>query len=335
MFSITFYFLSLFFYLYSIKSISSMDRRKFITISAASSAVLAAPFKIATVSKPEKRYQNGASPWPICLDTATIRTASSLREKVSIAAKAGYDAIEPWDNELEQFEAEGGNLKDLGKEIADLGLFVPSVIGLWNALPPTQELFDESLKDTRRRMRMAADIGSQHIQTIPNTVGDPYDPKWVAARYRDLIEIAKNDYNLEAALVFVKYFPLKTLGQAMAIALDADHPGAMVIPDTYHMYISEGGFNGLPLVSGKSFAIFQFSDAPATPALNQLDDSHRVYPGDGILPLAKILQDLKAIGFDKCVSLELYNPEYWKQDLQQVAETGLRKTLSVIREAGV
>jgi Xylose isomerase-like TIM barrel. len=312
-----------------------MNRRQFIAAGAASSAVLASPLKFEAGSQPEKRYQNGVSPWPICLDTATIRPASSLREKVTIAAKAGYDAIEPWDSELEKFEAEGGNLKDLGKEIKDLGLFVPSVIGLWNALPPTKELFEDSLKDTRNRMRMAADIGSQHIQTIPNTVGDPYDPKWVAARYRDIIEMAKNDYNLEAALVFVKYFPLKTLGQAMAIALDANHRGALVIPDTYHMYISEGGFDGLPLISGKSMAIFQFSDAPASPAIDQLEDKHRVYPGDGVLPLVKVLQDLKAISFDKCISLELYNPEYWKQDLQQVANTGLRKTLSVIREAGV
>ncbi|WP_353127528.1 sugar phosphate isomerase/epimerase family protein [Parapedobacter pyrenivorans] len=311
-----------------------MDRRKFISLGAASSALLVSPHIQHTNTATQKRYQKGKSPWPICLDTATIRPAS-LRDKITIAAKAGYDAIEPWDSELEKFEAEGGNLKDLGKEIRDLGLFVPSVIGLWNALPPTQALFDESLKDTRRRMRMAADIGSQHIQTIPNTVGDHYEQQWVANRYRDLIELAKNDYNLEAALVFVKYFPLKTLGQAMAVAIDANHPGALVIPDTYHMHISEGGFEGLSLISGKSIAIFQFSDAPATPTIEKLEDSHRVYPGDGILPLTKVLQDLKAIGFEKCISLELYNPEYWKQDLQQVAETGLRKTLAVISEAGV
>ncbi|MFC3197346.1 sugar phosphate isomerase/epimerase family protein [Parapedobacter deserti] len=311
-----------------------MDRRKFIALGAASGALLMSPLDSVARDVQKKRYQQGASPWPICLDTATIRPAS-LREKVKIAAKAGYDAIEPWDSELEQFEGEGGNLKDLGKEIQDLGLFVPSVIGLWNALPPTAALFEKSLPDTRRRMRMAADIGSQHIQTIPNTIGEHYEQRWVAARYRDIIELAKNDFNLQAALVFVKYFPLKTLGQAMAVALDANHPNALVIPDTYHMHISEGGFEGLSLINGKSIAIFQFADAPATPTVDQLDDSHRVYPGDGVLPLAKALQDLKAIGFDKCVSLELYNPEYWKQDLQQVAETGLRKTLAVIREAGV
>lgn len=311
-----------------------MDRRKFIALGAASGTLLVGQPAHAAQKITEKRYQGGVSPWPICLDTATIRPAS-LQEKVRIAAKAGYDAIEPWDGELEQFEKEGGNLKDLGKEIRDLGLFVPSVIGLWNALPPTAELFEASLPDTRRRMRMAADIGSQHIQTIPNTVGDNYQQQWVAARYRDIVELARQDYNLEAALVFVKFFPLKTLGQAMAVALDANHPGARIIPDSYHMYISEGGFEGLPLINGRSIAIFQFADAPATPAVQQLEDSHRVYPGDGILPLARVLQDLKAIGFEKCLSLELYNPGYWKLNLQEVAETGLRKTLAVIREAGV
>lgn len=316
-----------------------MKRRNFIGLGtaagiAAGSASLFS-FKEKNVSqKKEKRYQKGVSPWPICLDTATIRPAS-LTDKVKIAAKAGFDAIEPWDSELAEYEKNGGNLKALGKQIKDLGLFVPSVIGLWNALPPTRELFDASLKDTRRRMRMASDIGAQHIQTIPNTVGENFDRKWVADRYRDIIEIGLKEYNIQPALVFVKFFPLKTLGQAAGIALDANHPKAMVIPDVYHMYISEGGFEGIRLMKGDAFAIFQFNDAPAAPALAQLEDKHRVYPGDGILPLPSILKDLKGTGFKGCVSLEMYNPEYWKQDLQKVAETGLRKTLEVIAKAGV
>lgn len=284
--------------------------------------------------QPERRYQNGQSPWPICLDTATIRPAS-LREKVTIAARAGYDAIEPWDRELEEFEKNGGSLKDLGREIKDLGLFVPSVIGLWNALPPSKSGFDESMKDTRNRMRMASEIGSEHVQTIPNTVGDNYDHKYVAQRYRDLIEIGINEYGINPALVFVKFFPLKTMGQAVGVALDANHPNAKIIPDTYHMYISEGGFEGLKFIKGEMIAIFQFADVPASPALSELKDEHRVYPGDGILPLPGILKTLKTTGFKGCVSLELYNPTYWEQDLQQVAETGLRKTIEVIQKAGV
>jgi hypothetical protein len=65
----------------------------------------------------------------------------------------------------------------------------------------------------------------------------------------------------------------------------------------------------------------------------QLKDEHRVFPGDGILPLADILRDLLAIGYAGCISLELYNPEYWKRDLEGVAREGREKTLKVITQA--
>ena len=282
----------------------------------------------------EKRYQHGASPWPISLDTATIRPAS-LIDKVNIAAEAGYDGLEPWDGELEEFEKNGGNLKELGLEIKKLGLKVPSVIGAWNAIPDTMDLFIKSLPETRRRMRMAHDIGAEHIQTIPDQLSENYNQKWVADRYRDIIEIGLKEYNIKPALVFVKYFTIKTLGQAVGIAMDANHPLAKVIPDVYHMYISGGGFEGLKLLKGDAIAIFQFNDAPSTPDFKDLGDEHRVYPGDGILPLDSIFTDLKATGYRGFISLEMYNPNYYKEDLFTVAKTGLKKTLEVLKKAGV
>jgi sugar phosphate isomerase/epimerase len=316
-----------------------MKRRNFIGLSS-TIGLMAGILPTAAIAETKqleqngKRYQNGASPWPICLDTATIRPAS-LKEKVSIAAEAGYDGIEPWDSELEEFEKNGGNLKVLGAEIKKLGLKVPSVIGLWNAIPGTMPEFELSLKETRRRMRMAHDIGAEHIQTIPNTLPENYNQKWVADRYRDIIEIGMKEFNIKPALVFVKYFTIKTLGQAFGIAMDANHPNALVIPDVYHMYISGGGFEGLKMLKGDAIAIFQFNDAPNTPAFKDLKDEHRVYPGDGILPLTSIFKDLKATGYKGFISLEMYNPNYYKEDLLQVAKTGLRKTLEVLKKAGV
>jgi 2-keto-myo-inositol isomerase len=316
-----------------------MKRRNFIGLSS-TLGLMAGVFPNVVIAKskalvePPKRYQNGLSPWPICLDTATIRPAT-LEDKIKIAAEAGFDGIEPWDNELEAYEKNGGNLKTLGAEIKKLGLKVPSVIGLWNAIPATMPEFQESLKETRRRMRMAHDIGAEHIQTIPNTLPENYNQKWVADRYRDIIEIGLKEFNIKPALVFVKYFTIKTLGQAVGVAMDANHPNAMVIPDVYHMYISDGGFEGLKMLKGDAIAIFQFNDAPDTPAFKDLKDEHRVYPGDGILPLTSIFKDLKAIGYKGFISLEMYNPNYYKQDLLQVAKTGLRKTLEVLKKAGV
>lgn len=314
-----------------------MKRRDFITTSVLSGAALTRCTPILSGQQKTKsdRYQNGISPWPICLDFATIRPAKGLKEKVDIAVAAGYDAVEPWDGDLEEYEKSGGDLKEMGKYIRDKGLFVPSMIGLWGSLPENESAFQESLPATRNRMRMASEIGCEHVQTIPNKVGENFDRRFVADCYRRLIEIGIKEYHVKPALVFVEMFPLKTMGQALGIASGADHPEARIIPDVFHMYISGGGFEGLKLLQGNAMAIFQFNDAPKDMAMEDMRDKDRVFPGDGILPLPEILQDLKATGFKGCVSLELYNPEYYKQDLSKVAKTGLAKTLEVIEKAGV
>ena len=324
------------------KNLSRRDLLKSTALGGVASATLAATAGCATNRAESKqatsnRYQNARSPWPICLDFATIRPSSTMK-KVRIAAAAGYDAIEPWEGDLHKFEQGGGNLKDLGKRIKDLGLFVPSVIGLWGAIPATRGAFDKSLVDTRRRMRQAADVGAKHIQVVPQPkrAWEDFDPKWAADRYRELIEIGLNDYGISPALVFVEFLPgVKRMGQAAAIAIDADHPQAKIIPDVFHMLIGGSGFNGLKHMNGDFFAIFQFNDAPKGMDVADMKDKDRVYPGDGILPLPQILKDLKATGYTGCVSLELYNPSYWEQDHLEVAKKGLEKTLKVIEQAGV
>ena len=194
---------------------------------------------------PADSWQDGRSPWPICLDTATIRPVP-LEEKIRIAAKAGFDAIEPWEGELREYEAGGGNLEELGRRIRDAGLFVPSVIGLWNAIPPTEEAWTEQLPETRDRMRMVSAIGSEFVQVIPqpNRPWQEFDLAWASAKYRKLLEIGLKDYNLNPAMVFVEFLPgAARMGQAAAIALDADHPKAKIIPDVFHMHIGDSGFS--------------------------------------------------------------------------------------------
>ncbi|MCH2160733.1 MAG: sugar phosphate isomerase/epimerase [Phycisphaerales bacterium] len=282
-----------------------------------------------------RRWQKGRSPWPLCMDTATIRP-TSLEDKVRIAAEAGFDAIEPWEGELRDYEAGGGDLKDLGRKIKDAGLFVPSVIGLWNAIPPTEEEWKKQLPESRDRMRMVSAIGSEFVQVIPQPrrPWQEFDLAWASAKYRELLEIGLEEYNLNPAMVFVEFLPgAARMGQAAAIALDADHPKAKIIPDAFHMYIGDSGFSGLRLIQGEFIAIFQFNDAPAQPAKPDLEDKHRVFPGDGILPLVQCLKDLEAIDYRRCISLELYNPEYWTRDPLDVAKEGRDKTLKVIQQA--
>ncbi len=58
-----------------------------------------------------------------------------------------------------------------------------------------------------------------------------------------------------------------------------------------------------------------------------------MFPGDGILPLERCLRDLRDIGYRRCISLELYNPHYWKRDPREIARIGLEKTVATVERA--
>ena len=305
-----------------------IGRRSFLHLGAAGATVAAAAAPV-----PAKKYQKGVSPWPICLNTSTIRP-TPFEDKIRVAAEAGYDGIEPWVSELEEYEKGGGDLKELGKKIADMGLFVPNVIGLWGCMPAAEEEFEKSLDATRNRMRMAAAVGSQHVAAIPAPDRADFDLKRGAEMYKRLLNIGRDEYGIIVAFEFVGFLKgVHRIGQASAIALDADDPDACLIADTFHLYRGGSGFGGVRHLDAGFIADFHWNDVPAEPAREEQKDEHRIYPGDGILPLQGVMKDLAGIGYAGPLSLEMFNRAQWEQDPKVVAETALRKTCGLIGPA--
>jgi len=269
----------------------------------------------------------------VTLNSSTIRPAK-LEDKVRIAAEAGYDGIELWDNELEEHEEAGGSLEDLRKRVEDRGLFVPNIIGLWDAMPQDPDAWPASLEASKRRMDRAVRVGSQHIAAIPAPDRPDFDVLWAAGRYRELIE-AGESIGVTVAVEFVGFLQgIHTLGQAVAIALESHHAKACIVADTFHLYRGGSMFGGIERLQGSIFAAFHFNDAPADPPQFEQGDEHRVYPGDGILPLVQLVRDLREIGFPGPLSLELFSRALWEKDPFEVARVGREKIASILDEAG-
>ncbi len=313
-----------------------LSRRGFMKTTTTAGAALGAGLAATPLTASAKtnfKYQNGLSPWPLSMNTSTIRPAS-LRDKIKVTAEAGWDAIEPWINDLNEFEEGGGDLKALGREIKDRGLFVPNIIGLWNCLPATQEAWDASLEATRKRMRQSADVGSRFVAAIPSPDRADFDLKWGADRYRELLRIGREDYNITVAFEFIGFFKgVHRFGQACAVAVDANDDDACIIADTFHFWRGKTGFHGLKKVNGDIIANFHWNDIAENTPEEGTGDTSRIYPGDGILPLEQILRDLKSINYTRTLSLELFNREHWKMDPKVVSETGLRKMQECIARA--
>jgi 2-keto-myo-inositol isomerase len=80
--------------------------------------------------------------------------------------------------------------------------------------------------------------------------------------------------------------------------------------------------------------VFHMNDYPANPPRESIGDADRVYPGDGVAPLAEILRTMREVGFDGHLSIELFNETYWKQDPNEVARTALKKMQAAVSKAG-
>src|SRR5438876_8234494 len=107
-------------------------------------------------------------PFGYCLNTSTIDGQKlSILEKVEIAAKAGYQAIEPWIRELDQHVKAGGNLKDLGKRIRDSGLTVPSAIGFAEWIVDDETKRKKGVEEVKRNMDMVRQIGGKRLAAPP------------------------------------------------------------------------------------------------------------------------------------------------------------------------
>jgi sugar phosphate isomerase/epimerase len=126
---------------------------------------------------------------------------------------------------------------------------------------------------------------------------------------------------------------LSKLGETMFVATESKHPKACVLLDVYHLHKGGSGFVGLRLLNGGAMNCFHMNDYPATPPRETIRDADRVYPGDGVAPLTQILKDLLATGFRGTLSLELFNPTYWKDDATNVARTGLMKMKEAVAKA--
>lgn len=155
----------------------------------------------------------------------------------------------------------------------------------------------------------------------------------VAERYRKLLELGDEMGVVPEVEVWGHSQTLGHLGEAVFVAVESGHPKACLLPDVYHIFKGGSDFAGLKLLSGSAIHVFHVNDYPAQPVRAEQTDAHRVYPGDGVAPLSQIFRDLHASGFNGYLSLELFNRDYWQQDPEVVAKTGLEKTRAAVRKA--
>jgi sugar phosphate isomerase/epimerase len=267
-------------------------------------------------------------PFGYCLNTSTIRGQNlPVEEEAKLAAKAGYTGFEPWIRELDDYVKRGKSLKDLGKLFSDLGLQIPSSIGFAKWIVEDEKARQAGLDEAKRDMEKLQLIGGKRMAAPPIGATDlsGLDLLKIAERFRALAELGEK-MNIQPECEHWGHSKtLRRLGEVALVAMESHHSKVCVLPDIFHLYKGGSDFDGLKLLKGSAIGIFHMNDYPKDFPRDKIKDADRIYPGDGIAPLTDVLKILREIGYEGFLSLELFNPTYYKQDAFQVIKTGLEK----------
>jgi 4-hydroxyphenylpyruvate dioxygenase len=262
---------------------------------------------------------------------ATVCLSGTLPDKLEAAAAAGFEAVEIFENDLLTYE---GSARDAGRLCADLGLQVAIFQPFrdFEAMPPAQRA--RNLDRAERKFDTMQALGTDLVLVCSNTAAAALpEPERAAADLREMAErAARRGLRLGyEALAWGRH--VNRWRQAWTIVQAADHPSLGLILDSFHSLCLDDDLAGLAgTVPAEKLFFLQLADAPRL-SLDPLSWSrhHRLFPGQGELPVAAFLREVLAAGYAGPLSLEIFNDEFRAAPSRRIARDGLR-SLTWLRE---
>ncbi len=258
----------------------------------------------------------------LCLNTSTI-TPQPLLDKIRLTAEAGFAGVELWINDLYEHVGRGGEMRDVEKALADYGLIVPCTIALrgWGeAVGPEYPL---ALEEARRRMDLAARIGSPYLVATPPR--QPCDLTQVASRYKDLLEIGRQA-GCRPTFEYISFFGSSSrLSDAWQVVQEVNDDDATLIYDSFHTWNSDSPLDDLRSIPPDRISHWHIDDAHPDMLATTQTDPNRVMLGEGQIDLRAEVAVMKQIGYQGTVSLELFNPQLWERDPREVLQVGIEQ----------
>ncbi|MDX0009844.1 sugar phosphate isomerase/epimerase (plasmid) [Sinorhizobium meliloti] len=263
-------------------------------------------------------------------EITTLR--ADLETDVAAFAATGWTAFELSLEKAGRY-LESHSLTDLKALLAEKNLKPVAAIGLAPTGPglflARGADFEAYLASFRRQIEMCRVLGIACIGIGADPARGVTGDGWIegaVANTRIAANIARENgvaIGIEALSLSppIGPFLLAGLNETRAFVERVGHPAVGINFDVFHFIRSGGTVADIAAVKPGQVLHAHICDLPQMPAENW-EDSHRVMPGDGDLPLTAIRGALVSRGYDGYWALELLNEDYWARDAADVARIG-------------
>jgi 2-keto-myo-inositol isomerase len=265
----------------------------------------------------------------IAINGATTMTAD-LETDIRSAGAAGFELVELRSNKLYDY-LESHTVDDLKALLTEAGVGVLSINTLEHITWRSDEDYATIKEECEKLSEISAAIGCPYVLAVPGALrqGPKSEQETIAESVRVLNELADiaEPFGISIGFEFLgeagNSVTTLDLGSHIVDLVGRDSVGNVI--DTYHFYAGGSSFEAIDRLDPKKLFILHVNDAEDLPK-EELNDSKRLYPGLGILPIKEIKERLDAIGYYGPVSVEIFRPEYWEEDPFKVAATAKAAT---------
>ena len=257
----------------------------------------------------------------IALNGATTMHADLVTD-IKAASAAGYDLLEIWSAKLYRF-LETNTPGDLKGLLLEHNLEPYSINSIEHITFRTADDYAKINEECETLSKIGGEINCPYIVVVPGKLPvGATKAQIVDESVRVLNELAdiSEPHNVSLAFEFLgqKDCSVQTLDLCNEIVEIVNRSNVGNVIDTFHFYAGNSTFEAIDSMKPEKLFIFHINDAESLPR-EELTDAHRLYPGEGILPIHEIKEHFDQIGYDRMVSIEIFRPEYWAQDPFEVA----------------
>lgn len=264
---------------------------------------------------------------------ATCKENSNVLRDLELCEKYGYDYIELRLDMLKEY-LKYHTMDDLKKFFANHKIkpFALNSIENINFCSPAE--WEELVNLFTFACMTAKAINNPYVIVVP-TVTDEICTKDEKEVFDDSVEVLNKLADIaEPYGVKLSFEPIgdrhwccNSIRQALEIVqtVNRDSVGLTVDCINFYMHDKAADVEFIKKIPRDKLFVFHINDCEDLP-LGILDHCHRLMPGVGTIPIADIAAAVKMVGYDGPACLELFRPQYWNMDAEEVIKMGAETT---------
>jgi len=265
---------------------------------------------------------------------ATVSLGGSLTEKLTAAARAGFDGVEIFENDLL-----AGPLtpEEIRARCADLGLTIDLYQPMRDIEAVPEAEFARNLRRARHKFELMRRLGTDTVlvcSSVSPLAED--DDALAAAQLSQLADLAQ-EFGVRVAYEALAWGRhVSTYDHAWRIVETAGHPALGTCLDSFHILSRGSDPKGIADIPGEKIFFLQLADAPPL-AMDVLQWSrhYRCFPGQGGFDVAGLLRHVLSAGYDGPLSLEVFNDVFRQADAGPTAIDAHRSLLVLQETVGL